>query len=81
MKIKEALIQCLAEKAIGLSKRQIERMVYTELAKPKNRLDCDIVDMCIELLAEIDNIELPQDVAPPQTPPFYRVKTVRKKAQ
>lgn len=81
MKIKEALIQCLTEKAIGLSRHQIEKIVYAELDKPKSKLDCDIVDMCIELLAEIDNIELPQNVAAPQTLPLYRVKTVQKKAQ
>lgn len=81
MKIKEALIHCLTEEAIGLSKRQIEGILYAELSKPKSKLDCDIVDMCIELLSEVDNIDLPQDIPSPQTFPLYRVKTVRKKAQ
>ena len=75
MNIKEALIKCLTEEGLGLSKQEIEKMLYDELEKPEDEVDCEIVDMCIELLAEIDHIKLPDtDVVPPAPPVPARKK-------
>lgn len=69
MNIKEALIQCLTEKSLGLSKTEIEKILHNELEKPENEVDCEIIDMCIELLAEIDHVKLPDDLDVPPAPP------------
>ena len=69
MNIKEALIQCLTEKSLGLSKPEIEKILHDELEKPENEVDCEIIDMCIELLAEIDHVKLPDDLDVPPPPP------------
>ena len=68
MNIKEALIKCLTEKSLGLSKLDIEKILHDELEKPENEIDCEIIDMCIELLAEIDHVELPNDTVAPPAP-------------
>ena len=33
-------------------------MLNDELEKPEAEVDCEIIDMCIEMLAEIDHIKL-----------------------
>jgi hypothetical protein len=42
-------------------------MLNDELEKPEAEVDCEIIDMCIEMLAEIDHIKLPDesDIPPP----------------
>lgn len=65
MTIKEALLQCLTEKALGLTKPEVEKILHDELEKPESEVDCDVIDMCIELLAEIDNVKLPEDTGIP----------------
>lgn len=65
MNIKETLLQCLAEKAFVLTKPEIKKILYEELEKPESEVDCDTIDMCIELLAEIDNVKLPEDTGIP----------------
>ena len=65
MTIKEALLQCLTEKALGLTKPEVEKILHDELEKPESEVDCDVIDMCIELLAEIDNVTLPEDTGIP----------------
>lgn len=64
MNIKEALLQFLNEKSLGLSKQEIEKILHDELEKPESEIDCEIIDMCIELLAEIEHIPLPDDNIP-----------------
>ena len=49
MTIKEALLQCLTEKALGLTKPEVEKILHDELEKPESEVDCDVIDMCIEL--------------------------------
>jgi hypothetical protein len=71
MNIKEALLQFLNEKSLGLSKQEIEKILHDELEKPESEIDCEIIDMCIELLAEIEHIPLPDDNIPvPPAPPI-----------
>lgn len=70
--IKDALLQCLTEEHLGLSKQEIEKILDTELEKPEDELDCEVVEMCIELLAEIDHIKLPDDTEIPPAPPIIR---------
>lgn len=75
--IKNALLQCLTEKHLGLSKQEIEKILESELEKPEEELDCEVVDMCIELLAEIDHVKLPDETDIPPAPPI--VRPIRKK--
>ena len=77
MTIKEALLQCLTEKALGLTKPEVEKILHDELEKPESEVDCDVIDMCIELLAEIDNVKLPEDTGIP--PELKIIPPVRKK--
>ena len=71
MDIKNAVIACLTEEHLGLSKQEIEKMLNDELEKPEAEVDCEIIDMCIELLAEIEHIPLPDDDIPvPPAPPI-----------
>lgn len=67
MDIINALIACLTEEHLGLSKQEIEKILNDELEKPEAEVDCEIIDMCIEMLAEIDHIKLPDesDIPPP----------------
>ena len=44
-------------------------MLNDELEKPEAEVDCEIIDMCIELLAEIDHIKLPDELDIPPVPP------------
>lgn len=67
MDIRGALLQCLTEHDLGLSKQEIERILNAELLKSEEDMDCEIVDMCIELLARIDNVPLPDEDA--EVPP------------
>ena len=79
MDIKNALLQCLAEAHLGLSKQEIEKILENELAKPEDEIDSEIIDMCIELLAEIDHIKLPDDTDIPPSPPIvHPVKTKKR---
>ena len=50
-----------------------EKMLNDELEKPEAEVDCEIIDMCIELLAEIDHIKLPDELDIPPVPPFIQL--------
>ena len=73
MDLKSAVIACLTEEHLGLSKQEIEKMLNDELEKPEAEVDCEIIDMCIELLAEIDHIKLPDELDIPPVPPFIQL--------
>ena len=73
MDIKSAVIACLTEEHLGLSKQEIEKILNDELEKPEAEVDCEIIDMCIELLAEIDHIKLPDELDIPPVPPFIQL--------
>ena len=77
MDIKNALLQCLTEKHLGLSKLKIEKILDDELEKPEEEIDCEVIEMCIEMLAEIDHIKLPDVTDIPPAPPL--VRPVKKK--
>ena len=73
MDIKSAVSACLTEEHLGLSKQEIEKMLNDELEKPEAEVDCEIIDMCIQLLAEIDHIKLTDELDIPPVPPFIQL--------
>lgn len=60
MNIKDALLQCLTEKGLGMTKPEILKLMEEELEKPEDEIDCEFVDLCVELLAEIEGFQLPE---------------------
>lgn len=62
-----SILKTYTEERLGLSKQEIEKMLKDELEKPEAEVDCEIIDMCIEMLVEIDHIKLPDesDIPPP----------------
>ena len=52
MDIINALIACLTEEHLGLSKQEIEKMLNDELEKPEAEVDCEIMKAFVLLLSD-----------------------------
>ena len=64
MNIREAILQCLNDD-LGLSKQDVEDLLNQELNNPEEEMDCEIIDMCIDVLAHMNNVQIP-DVQVPE---------------
>lgn len=72
MEIKQALLQCFSEPSLGLSKTELQQILEDEMNKPEAEMDCEIVDMCVELLSRMDGIAPAEEKTAPVILPAKR---------
>lgn len=65
---KQAIIDCLSDKTVGLSREEVHALMEEELAKPESEMDCGLIETCTEILMEADGVQEPAFKTAPLLP-------------
>lgn len=77
MDMKTILAQ--SDPALQLAHAEVEQRLEAELNKPETETDCETMERCVALLAQMEGVALPEDAQiPPVIPPAPKDKGRRR---